>query len=46
MTMIVSADYQYVYNTKGVFTVTFVAFNSRFSEKEMVVKELTIKVID
>lgn len=39
-------DYQYVYNTKGVFTVTFVAFKSRFSEKEMVVKELTIKVID
>ena len=39
-------DYQYIYNTTGVFTVTFVAFNSRFSEKETVIKEVMIKVID
>lgn len=39
-------DYQYIYTRTGIFTVSFVAFNSRFSDKESVVKEVTIKIID
>lgn len=39
-------EYQYIYNTTGTFTVSFIGINSRYSDTERIVKEVTIKVID
>lgn len=38
--------YSYTYNTAGVYTVTFVGFNSYMDDKKLVLKEIKIKIID
>ncbi len=39
-------EFQYLYNTTGTFTVSFLAINSQYSDKKEIIKEVVIKVVD
>ncbi len=38
------SEYRYVYNTPGIYTVTFVAYNSTLTESKSVMKQMKVKI--